>query len=281
MQSSLEGFGIGLRKEFWHTLIDTDLHLDWIEITPEHWTERPSRHRLIDRYRERWPIAPHSVSLSIGDCQPLDRNGVELITQLCRRIDAPFWSDHISFARVNGLQTHDLLPLPFNDEAIEHVVQRIQNLQARIDVPLAFENPSFYAFMPDSKLDEATFLRQVWLEAGCGILFDVNNVFVNSTNHGTDPKAVIDSVPFDQVWQIHLAGHSYIQNTIIDTHKGPIPDGVWELYRYTIQRAGRIIPTLIEWDTEVPSYEMVIAEADKAREHAYEALAMMAGEGVA
>jgi uncharacterized protein (UPF0276 family) len=174
---------------------------------------------------------------------------------------------------VNGTQLHDLLPLPFNEEAVEHTVRRMRVAQECVEAPLVLENATFYAVMPGSTMDEADFLRAVLEMSGGDLLLDVNNVYVNGLNHSFDPKSFIDRMPLDRVRELHLAGHTPIDGVVIDTHIGPIIDPVWELYRYTLRRAGRLIPTLIEWDQEIPPLEIVLDEVDRAREHAAQALA--------
>jgi uncharacterized protein (UPF0276 family) len=217
--------------------------------------------------------------MSIGGPDPLDLDYFAAVNALCRRLDPPFWSDHICYARIEGAYTNDLLPLPFSPEASRHVVRRIARAQDLAEVPLVFENPTFYAHMPGSTMDEPDFLNTILEGAGCGMLLDVNNVYVNSRNHGFDAREFIDRMPFDRVRQIHLAGHTRKRDVLIDTHRGPIIDEVWSLYRYTLRRAGRLIPTLIEWDTDIPRLDEVLDEVDRAREHADHALQEIGLEG--
>jgi uncharacterized protein (UPF0276 family) len=244
MVKTLQGFGVGLRKEFSATLIETDRSLDWIEITPENWLGVGGRSaRLLARYAERWPLVPHSVSLSIGGTDALDEDFLSEMSGLCYRIEPAFWSDHLSCSRIEGVYVNDLLPLPFTEEVIEHVVSRIEQVRRRSGVDLVFENATYYAHMPGCTMGEAEFLVRILETSQSGMLLDVNNVFVNSQNHGFDPMTFIDRIPFDRVREIHLAGHTRVGDDIIDTHRGPIIDDVWALYRYTLRRAGRLIPT--------------------------------------
>ncbi len=275
MPRAFEGIGVGLRYEFAHQLIDTSRQVDWLEIVPENWMGVGGlTRRLLDRYRERWVVVPHSISLSIGGIHPLDEEFLGEMAALCRRLDPPFWSDHICYARIGGTYLNDLLPLPFTEEAVEHTVGRLAEVQARSEVPLILENATFYAHMPGCTMDEASFLNAILEGSGCGMLLDLNNVYVNSQNHAYDPRAFIDRMRLERVRQIHLAGHTLdaAQGVIIDTHKGPIIDGVWALYAYTIRRAGRLIPTLIEWDTDIPALDEVLDELDRARACARTAL---------
>jgi len=277
MTSRIQGFGVGLRRPFAADLPSTTRRLDWIEITPENWVRFGGLRRLwLDACAERWPIVPHSVSLSIGGPDPLDDAFLDATAALCQRLDAPWWSDHVCWTVAGGQYLNDLFPLPFSDEAVAHTAARVKAAEARVGCPLALENATFYAHMPGGTMDEAAFVRAV-IEAGdCGLLLDVNNVYVNSLNHGGDPRDFIDRMPLDRVWQIHVAGHTPTDGTVIDTHIGPVIDPVWALYRYTIARAGRVIPTLVEWDQEIPALDVVLDEVDRARAEAEAALASLA-----
>ena len=271
---TLEGVGVGLRYEFAGDLIETTRQVDWLEIVPENWLGVGGVYRrLLDRYAERWLLVPHSISLSIGGPDPFDEDFLTAMARLCHELAPPFWSDHICYARLGGTYMNDLLPLPFTEEAVDHTVTRLAEVQRRSEVPLVLENATFYAHMPDCTMDEAEFINAILDRSGCGMLLDVNNVYVNSQNHGFDACAFIDRMPLDKVRQLHLAGHTLDRDVIIDTHRGPIIDPVWDLYRYTLQRAGRMIPTLIEWDSEIPPVDQVLDEVDRARSHARDALA--------
>lgn len=266
MRATIEGIGIGLRRPFAHALLDTERRVDFLEITPENWVCFGGRRaRLLERCLERWPALTHSVSLNIGGLDPLDGELLDKTAALVERIGAPFWSDHLCYSAVNGQQVHDLLPLPFSHEAVEHVAARVKECERRVGRPLVLENATFYSHMPGAEMDEGEFLRAILEASGCGMLLDVNNVYVNSQNHGFDARAFIDRMPLDRVRQLHLAGHTHIEDVIIDTHIGPIIDPVWELYAYTLRRAGRLIPTIIEWDQDIPPVDEVLDEADRAR----------------
>jgi len=259
------GAGIGLRREFYEALPQTERSLDWVEIIPENFLTLGGRsRRALDACAERWPVLPHGVGLNIGGPDALDEDYITRLTALVKEVDSPFFSDHLCYSRVGGVVLHDLLPLPFNEEAIDHVVPRVREVMARVGRPFLLENPSYYARMPGGTLAEASFLRHVVEQADCGLLLDVNNVFVNARNHGYDPRAFIDALPLERVVQIHLAGHTRYPDVIIDTHVGPIIDDVWSLYRYVLARTG-LVSTLIEWDQDIPSLEAVLDEADLAR----------------
>jgi uncharacterized protein (UPF0276 family) len=260
------GVGIGLRREFYARLPETSRALDWVEIIPENFLTLGGRpQRALDACRERWPVLPHGVALNVGGPEPLDEAYLSGLQALVERLDAPFFSDHLCYARLGGAYLYDLLPLPFSPEAVEHVVPRVREVQARVGRPFLLENPSYYARMPGGTLAEADFLRHVVEEADCGLLLDVNNVYVNACNHGYEPRAFVDALPLERVGQIHLAGHERQPDVLIDTHGAPVCDEVWSLYRYVLERTGPV-PTLIEWDQDIPSLEAVLDEADRARE---------------
>ena len=269
-QREISGIGIGLRRDFAAELLKSQRRVDWLEITPENWMRYGgSRRRTLDAALDRFPTVSHSVSLSVGGPDPLDNEFLDAQAALCERMAAPFFSDHICFSSALGQPVHDLLPLPFSREAIAHTVLRAKAAQAHVGRPLVLENATFYAHMPVPKdeppLGEADFLCAILDGSGCEMLLDVNNVYVNSRNHGTSAKAFIDRMPLERVRYIHLAGHTEKEDVIIDTHIGPIVDPVWQLYRYTLQRAGRLIPTLIEWDQDLPALDELLDEADRAR----------------
>jgi len=266
----IAGIGVGLRRSFVKELATTRRRVDFVEITPENWVcFGGSRRRNLDACLERFPAVSHSVSLSIGGPDPLDPQFLEAIASLSERMAAPFWSDHICYSTVGGQPVHDLLPLPFTRETVEHTAGRVQQAQAFVGRPLVLENATFYAHMPvasdEQPMDEADFLCAVLAAADCGMLLDVNNVYVNSRNHGFDPYAFMDRMPLHRVRYVHLAGHTAQDDVIIDTHIGPIIDPVWDLYRYTLKAAGRLIPTLIEWDQDIPPLDAVLDEVDRAR----------------
>ena len=273
MSAPIEGIGLGLRRSFARALLATERRVDWLEITPENWMGfGGERAAVLRACAERWPLVSHSVSLSLGGPDPLDPGLLEGTEALRRQLDIAWWSDHLCYSSANGVQFQDLLPLPAHEEAIEHTARRIRQAQARVDAPLLVENISYYAQMPGSVLDDAAFTRAVVERADCGLLLDVNNVYVNSVNHGFDPRACIDAMPLERVRQLHIAGHSRQDGVIIDTHIGPIIDEVWALYRYTLRRAGRLIPTLVEWDQDIPPLDEVLDELDRARAEAHRAL---------
>ncbi|WP_342374931.1 DUF692 domain-containing protein [Myxococcus stipitatus] len=259
------GAGVGLRRSFYEELPRTERALDWVEIIPENFLSLGGRsHRALEACRERWPVLPHGVGLDIGGPDALDVDYVTGLAALVKHVDAPFFSDHLCYSRLDGVYLHDLLPLPFSEAVVEHVVPRVREVMARVGRPFLLENPSYYANMPGGTLSEADFLRHVVEEADCGLLLDVNNVYVNARNHGYDARAFVDALPLERVVQIHLAGHTTYPDVIIDTHGDRVCDDVWSLYRYVLERTGPV-STLIEWDQDIPSMAAVLDEADLAR----------------
>ncbi|MCA9710490.1 MAG: DUF692 domain-containing protein, partial [Myxococcales bacterium] len=217
------------------------------------------------RCRERWPVVAHGVSLSLGGPDPLPAEYVAGLKQLLDELDAPFYTDHLCYATIGGVNFYDLLPIPFTDEAVRHCAGRIRELADRLERPVAVENISYYAVMPGAAMTEGQFVRAVVEEAGCGLLLDVNNVYVNACNHGEDPRASLLALPLEHTRQIHIAGHIEEGGRVLDTHGRPLVEPVWELLRLALSRVGPV-PTLLEWDTDIPPLDRVLDEADRARE---------------
>lgn len=260
------GAGIGLRKEHFQALKKTTLPVQWLEIIPENFIHFGGfAQAILDLCANRWPIVSHGVNLSIGSIDPLNEEYLERLKTVLNRTQALWFSDHLCFTSVGGEYFHDLIPLPFSHEAADHVIQRIHQLKKRIPFPFLLENPSYYVQMPGAEMSESDFFNKILEKADCGMLLDINNVYVNSQNHGLDAKAFILSLPLHRIAQIHLAGHKNFGNVIIDTHEGPIIDPVWELYQFSLNAIGRPISTLIEWDTHIPPLQKVIDEALKAQ----------------
>lgn len=261
------GAGIGLRQPHVEALLGTARALDWLEVIPENYMRFGGKaRRALRDCRARWPIAPHGVALNVGGLDPLDDEYLADLRRLCDELDPPWFSDHLCYCRIDGVYLHDLLPLPFNDEAVAHVVPRVREARERVGRPFLLENATYYEVMPGSTLDEATFIRRVVEEADCGLLLDVNNVYVNAKNHGYDPVAFLDALPLERVAQVHLAGHEVRPDVIIDTHGAPVADPVWTLYEQLLERTGPVT-TLIEWDHHLPGdVNVLLDEADRARE---------------
>lgn len=256
------GAGIGLRKEHFDALKTTDLPVRWLEIVPENFMNFGGFPlAVLDLCSSRWPITSHGVNLSIGSLDPLNEEYVARLKAVLERTRAAWYSDHLCFTSIGGDYVHDLLPLPFTHEAVDHVVQRVKQLNKKINRPFLLENPSYYVQAPGAQMSEAEFFTRVLEGADCGMLLDVNNVYVNSRNHGFDAEDFIRRLPLDRIAQIHMAGHKDDGDVLIDTHEGPIIDPVWDLYHFAINAMGRPVSTLIEWDTHIPPLRAVVDEA--------------------
>lgn len=259
------GVGVGLRRPHVAELLPTERRIDWLELTPENYLGRGggmSRH--LDACLERWPVLVHGVTASVGGPDGYDDAWLEALRGFLRRVGSPFYSDHLCWTSARGLQSHQLLPLPFHREAIDHAVGRIRALRDALRVPIAVENISFYAVMPGSDLGFAEFEAAVIEEADCGLLLDLNNLYVNARNFGLDPFAVLDLYPLDRVWQVHLAGHEIQHGRYIDTHGSPVAPEVQALYVELVRRIGPV-PALLERDTNLPPLADVLDEADALR----------------
>ncbi len=259
------GFGAGLRTvHFQHILAEWPA-VDWFEILSENFLDTGGRPAyVLDLTAERYPVAMHGVSLSVGSTDPVNFEYLRKLKALAGRTKARWISDHLCWTGVAGINTHDLLPMPYTDESLRHVAERVRTISDYLERPLFLENPSTYLEFAESTWTEWDFLAELTGLSGCGLLLDVNNVYVSSFNHGFDPFEYVDRIPVDRVVQIHLAGHTHKGTHILDTHSDHVVDPVWELYRRVYQRMGGIA-TLLEWDDSIPSFDTVHAEALKAR----------------
>jgi uncharacterized protein len=259
------GFGLGLRVPHYQTILDTKPPIDWFEILSENYMVpggKPLYH--LDRVRRDYPVVMHGVSLSIGSTDPLNRDYLESLKQLAACAEPAWVSDHLCWTGVHGKNMHDLLPLPYTEEAVTHVADRIAQVQDYLGRQILIENVSSYLTYKDSGVSEWEFLRAVVERADCLILLDINNIYVSSFNHGFDPIAYLDGVPRARVQQFHLAGHRNLDTHIVDTHDEPIVDPVWELYEAAVRRFGPI-STMIERDDNIPPLEDLLVELDRAR----------------
>ncbi|MFN3202046.1 MAG: DUF692 domain-containing protein [Bradymonadia bacterium] len=260
-----EGVGIGLRREHFSSIQKTDRQIDWLEIIPENFIANGGvGGKTLDACAERWPIGVHGVSMSLGGPDPIDRGHIELVKALLDRLGVPVFTEHLCFATAHGQNFYDLLPLPFTHEAALHIARRVKQVQEMLERPILLENVSTYAIMPGAEMTEGEFVTTVIEEAGCGLMLDVNNVYVNAHNHGTDAHADLQALPLEKTGRIHLAGHKYVGDLAVDNHGSPVIDPVWQMYSEALHRTGPA-PTLIEWDMEIPPLDRVIDEADKAR----------------
>ncbi len=239
--------------------------MDWFEAISENYMDTGGRPlAILEKVRRHYPIALHGTSLSIGSVDPLSPDYLLRLKNLIQRIDPFIVSDHLCWSSVGGDALHDLLPLPFTEEAIAHVTSRVRQVQDFIGRPMLLENVSTYVTYRHSTIPEWEFLREVARRSGCGILLDLNNLYVNSFNHGFDPMDYLRQIPGKLVGQFHLAGHTDMGKFLFDTHSAHVIDPVWELYREALKRWGPI-STLIEWDEAIPSFEVLAEEARKAR----------------
>jgi uncharacterized protein len=259
------GVGVGLRPIHYEAIFASFPPIDWFEIISENFMVRGGKPLAnLDRILARYPVVQHGVSLSIGSMAPLDWDYLRELKKLLHRVRCPWVSDHLCFTNIGGVNSHELLPLPYSEEALRHVASRVRTVQDFLEVPLVLENASTYLTHTSSTMTEWAFLSAIVEEANCGILLDVNNIYVSSYNHGFDPREYVAAVPAHRVIQIHLAGHTNYGKYIIDTHKGHVIDPVWDLYRQAIRHVGSV-STLIEWDTDIPPLETLLAEAELAR----------------
>lgn len=259
------GHGVGLRPAHYPRLWDGTARADWFEVNSENFMVAGGRPlAALERARALAPVVLHGVSLSIGSTDPLDETYLEALASLVRRVEPAWVSDHLCWSRVGGRYAHDLLPLPYTEEALTHVVRRVLAVQDRLGRRILLENVSSYLTFAHSTIPEWEFLGAVAERADCGLLLDVNNVYVSAANHSFAAETYLAGLPVGRVGQIHLAGHTDMGTHLFDTHDGPVSDAVWELYRDTVRRFGPV-STLIEWDERVPDLATVCAEAERAR----------------
>lgn len=265
MIPSFAGFGLGLRKAHYADFLSTRVAVDFVEVISENFMVDGGKPRQILRdVRERYPVALHGVSMSIGSADGLDGAYLARLRALVDEIEPLFVSDHLSWSRIEGFNSHDLLPLPYTSEALDLVAANIDRAQDALGRAMLVENPSTYIDFPGADMTEWQFLDALCARTGCGLLLDVNNVFVSATNHGFDPIEYLDGIPVDRVRQIHLAGHSQGSELLIDTHDQPVPPSVWDLYAQVLPRLGPVA-TMIERDDAIPPLVDLLAELVIAR----------------
>lgn len=258
------GIGLGLRTVHYAHIIEHEPEVDWFEVLSENYMQTRGRPLdYLDRIAERYPIALHGVSLSIGSTDPLDVAYLQELKSLRERTRARWVSDHLCWTGVAGKNTHDLLPLPYTEESLRHVAARVKQVQEFLEAPIALENPSTYLEHSSSTMTEWEFLRELAHEADCALLLDVNNVYVSAYNHGCDPRLYLESIPAERIVQIHVSGHTNHGTHIVDTHIGPVIQPVWDLLREACRHCDASV--LLEWDAEIPDFETTHAEALKAR----------------
>ncbi len=266
------GFGLGLRVEHFAEIEAAPPAVDWFEIISENFMVDGGKPlHYLDQVRGRYPIAMHGVSLSIGGTDPLDRDYLRALKRLARRVEPMWISDHLCWTGVDGINSHDLLPMPYTPTAIAHVVDRVSQVQDALGREILLENLSSYVEFSSSNMPEWEFVAQIATRSGCRLLLDVNNIQVSARNQGFDPLDYLAGIPGDRVWQIHLAGHSDYGDYVIDTHDHDVPDDVWALYARTIGRFGPV-STMIERDDHIPPLAELLRELDIARRSHADAL---------
>jgi uncharacterized protein (UPF0276 family) len=261
------GVGIGLRIPHYNHIFEKKPVVDWFEIISENYMVEGGRQlQVLDQILERYRVVQHGVSMYFGSAEPLNREHLRRLKKLVRRTNTPWLTDHLCWGSVDGRYSHDLLPMPYTFEAAKRTAQKVREARDFLEVPIAVENVSSYAEYHVSEMTEWEFLNEVVEQADCGILLDVNNIYVSSRNHSFDPFEYLRSIPVERVAQIHIAGHSNYEKYILDTHDHPVLDPVWQLYAKAIEMAGPT-PTLLEWDDHIPSFDEVHKEALKAKQY--------------
>lgn len=261
------GLGLGLRSKHFNHILEHNPEVDWFEIISENFMDSGGRPRMVLRQiAERYPVVMHGVSMSIGSTAPLNLDYLKKLDALAREIKPMWISDHLCWTGVNGLNTHDLLPVVLNEESLKHICNRINQVQDFMGRPMVFENPSTYLTFKQSTIAEWDFLRYMTEETGCGLLLDVNNVYVSGFNNDFDPEHYIRRLPHGSIVQMHIAGHQHCGDHIIDTHDRKVVQQVWELFTLAWKLTGGVA-TLLEWDNHIPEFDEYHAELLKARQY--------------
>jgi len=267
------GFGLGLRPDHYEAILADRPRIDFFEALTENYLVPGGKPlHFLDRIRAEYPVVLHGVSLSIGSTQPLDTDYLDALKGLVRRVEPSWVSDHLCWTGVDGINLHDLMPMPYTQQALEHLVPRVREVQDRLGQRILLENVSSYVAYRSSEMTEWEFLGRLAESADCLLLLDVNNVYVNSVNFQFDPDEFIRGVPTNRVAQIHLAGHQRHDSYIVDTHDAPVAPAVWSLFERARARFGPL-STMIERDANIPSLETLVAELDLARNVARVAVA--------
>ena len=259
------GYGLGLRKEHYETVLSEQPEVDWFEIISENYmVDGGKAIYYLDRIRDLYPMVMHGVSMSIGSTEPLNRDYLKKLKILINRVEPEWFSDHLCWTGVEGINLHDLMPLPYTEEAIQHVVDRISQVQDFMGRQMLLENVSSYVSYGESQISEWEFLSEIAQRADCLLLLDINNIYVSAFNHNFDPLTYLNAIPENHVCQFHLAGHTQQNDIIIDTHDQPISDPVFDLYRSAVQRFGRV-STMIERDDNIPPLNVLLDELAQLR----------------
>lgn len=266
------GHGVGLRVPHYEKALDGSLDVDWVEVITENFLGDGGRPRaVLDGARAQVPVVLHGVSLGIGSVEPLDMDYLGRVRALSDRVEPAWISDHLCWGRIDGHHAHDLLPLPYSQEALDLVVERVGQVQDVLGRPLVLENVSSYVAYAHSVMPEWEFLAEIASRSGARVLLDVNNIVVSAKNFEFEPEHYLRGIPTDLVWQFHLANHTDRGHYKFDSHKGAVSQEVWALYRLAVQRFGDV-SSLIEWDEDVPAWDILRGEARKAAQIAAQEL---------
>ena len=265
------GLGVGLRTPHFRYITGQWPAMDWFEILSENFLDTEGRPLwYLDQIAERYPIVMHGVCLSVGSTDPVDFGFLDKLAALARRVKAVWLGDHICWTGVAGVNGHDLYPVPYTEQGLRHMIERVRIIQDYLERPLVLENPSTYLTFASSSMPEEEFIARLAVDSGCALLLDVNNVYVTCRNHDLDPVAYLDAIPYEHVVQLHLAGHTDNGTHCIDTHDGHVIDEVWDLYRRVHDRTGGRA-TLLEWDASIPKFPVLQQEVQKAARFRHEA----------
>lgn len=266
MDAPLLGFGLGLRAPHYETFLDTrPRSVAWLEIISENYMHAHAGYwQMLADLRHDYAFVMHGVALSVGGADALDPEYLKDLRKLADFLEVAWVSDHLCYTGMGGEYTHDLLPIPYTEESLAHLIPRIHKVQETLGRPFVFENASSYLEWNGTTIAEPEFLAALHAATGCGILLDVNNVYVSAFNHGWDAKSYIDAIPAQAIVQYHLAGHTNRNTYLVDTHNAPVIDAVWELYQYTLKAKG-MRSTMIEWDADIPAFSVLEAELEKAK----------------
>ncbi len=266
------GYGLGLRTQHYSDILDGEPEIDWFEIISDNYmVEGGQPLYILDQIAERYPLVMHGVSLSIASTAPMNMDYLQQLKTLAERVKPKWISDHLCWTGVHGVNLHDLLPIPYTKEALDHVVDRVKQVQDFLGCRLTLENVSTYVSFKESEMTEWEFISELTERADCWVLFDINNVYVSSFNHGYDPVKFLEGIPQDRVVQFHVAGHDHMGSYIIDTHDHPVCDDVWKLYRQALKRFGPV-STIIERDDNIPPLQEMLDELKIARDIGAEVL---------
>jgi len=266
MRDSIQGAGLGLRSSHYQEIFDTKPDVPWFEILSDNYmADGGLPIQRVEKIRQDYPITLHGVGMSLGSADPLNLDYLQRLKNLADHLQPSYVSDHLAWVSVNGQYTHDLLPTPYTKEIQQHFIERIQQAQDFLGRTLLIENPSSYLTFHSTNMSEWDFIRGIADASGCDLLLDINNIYISAINHGFDPYEYLANIPVDKVKEIHLAGYEEMEGYLFDTHGYQVKPPVWDLYCAALKRFGSV-PTLIEWDTDIPSFSTLRAEALKAEQ---------------